>query len=73
MTGAPAFSPATPDVRFENHGSLWLVRPLTDAASEWLEANLSDDAQWWAGAVACEPRYVSALADGMRESGLVLS
>jgi hypothetical protein len=66
-------SAIAPDARVENHGSIVLVRPLTDSASEWIDANVDVNAQWWAGAVACEPRYVSDIVNGMLSDGLVLS
>lgn len=68
----------TVDYRFENHGSIWLCRPLTDAAREHLEENVSDEAQWWGGArtldgkgwrvqpaLVVEPRYVESLQQAL--------
>jgi hypothetical protein len=52
----------------EPHGSIVLVRPLTNEAREWLEENT--DGQWWTGALAVEPRYVEGLVEGMVEAGL---
>lgn len=49
----------------ENHGSLYLVRPATDAAREWLEEHT--DGQWFGGALVVEPRYVVDLLDGMAD------
>jgi len=60
------------DVRFEYHGSLWLVRPLTDAAREWLEYNVSSESQWFGGALACESRFVESLRDGMLSEGFTV-
>ncbi len=58
------------DVNIENHGSLVLIRPLTEAASDWLDENISEDAQHFGGAVVVEPRYVEAIVEGMRNDGL---
>lgn len=55
-----------PDVQIENHGSVVLVRPLTAAAHEWIEDNIAEPL-WYAGAVACEPRFVDGLAEAMAE------
>ena len=55
------------DVRVENHGSIILIRPLNDNVSDWLSDNT--DGQWFGGALACEPRYVHALMEGMIENG----
>lgn len=58
------------DIHVENNGSLWLIRPLTDAGREWIDENVSDDSQWIGGALAVEPRYVQALVEGMQLDGL---
>ena len=58
------------DVKIENHGSLVLLRPLTEAASDWLDENISEDAQHFGGAVVVEPRYVEAIVEGMQNDGL---
>jgi hypothetical protein len=60
-----------PDLALENHGSLYLVRPLTKAARKDLEENTGDEAQWFGGALVVEPRYVAdfvnaAVANGRR-------
>jgi hypothetical protein len=59
-----------PDFSLTNHGSIFTFRPLTDAARDWLEENLDEDAPWWAGAVAVEPRYAYDLVAGIQADGL---
>lgn len=61
-----------PDVTVTNHGSIFTFRPLTPAAHCWLEDNVSDDAPWWGGALAVEPRYAHALVEGLEAEGLVI-
>ena len=56
------------DVRVENHGSIVIIQPLTAAAREWLQENTNG--MWWGGGLACEPRYVNDLLDGMGNEGL---
>ena len=58
------------DVNIENHGSLVLIRPLTEGGSDWLDENISEDAQHFGGAVVVEPRYVEAIVEGMQNDGL---
>jgi hypothetical protein len=58
------------DVQFENHGSIWLARPLTNAGLAWVEDNIPDDAQWFARAIVVEPRYVGDIVEGMQADGL---
>jgi hypothetical protein len=61
------------DVEVQNEGSLMLFRPLTDAAREWINANVPDDAQWFGDALVVEWRYAAPLAEGMQADGLVLA
>lgn len=60
------------DVTVENHGSLVLVRPETDAATDWLNDNTDPEATWFAGALVVEPRYVEDLLLGMADEGLMV-
>jgi hypothetical protein len=52
-------------VTIEDHGSVWLVRPESEAAREWLETHVDEEAQWFGGALAVEPRYVQAIVEGI--------
>jgi hypothetical protein len=63
-------SVTTADVTVENHGSIFLFRPMNDAARQHLEENVSDGAQWFGGALAVEPRYAGALAQALIEDGM---
>jgi hypothetical protein len=62
------------DIRVENHGSLFLLRPLRDVARAWLEDHVSSDAIWIGGGIAralvVEPHYVADIVEGAREDGL---
>ncbi len=58
------------DVSIANHGSIFLLRPLTRAASAWFEENIGGDAQWFGRALVVEPRYVGAIVEGLQEVGL---
>lgn len=59
----------TADFHFENFHSLWLVEPLTAAAREHLQKHLDNEALWFGGAVAVEPRYVADFAWALLSSG----
>jgi hypothetical protein len=71
-----ADSPAvnTPDFRFENHFSICLLHPLTDAARAWVEDHIGADngyqPQW--PSVLLEPRYCGDVLAGIADSGLVV-
>ena len=47
----------TADVSIESHGSLMLFRLLTPAATDFVDENVSEDAQYLGNALAVEPRY----------------
>jgi hypothetical protein len=63
------------DFKLENHGSVFLLRPLSSAAKEWMQLNLpvdSPETQFWGDAIVIEWRYVDAIVDGIIGDGLVL-
>ena len=53
----------------EDHGTIVLVRPLTDDAKTWLVEHTADDAQWFGGALAAEPRYAEDIVEALVEEG----
>jgi hypothetical protein len=61
------------DICFDNHGSIFLIRGLSEAGKYWIDENVGDEeTQHWAGAIVCEPRYVADIARGAVEAGLVV-
>lgn len=58
------------DIRFENHGSIWLMTAQTDAGRDWVSENIPEDAQTWGSSIVVEPRYVEAIAEGAVNDGL---
>jgi hypothetical protein len=62
-----------PDIIVENHGSVALLRPMTDAGREWIDENVPTEGwQWLGGALSCEPRYVENIVEGATGDGLVV-
>ena len=61
------------DFIVENHGSIFLLRPVSPAASEWVSERIPEDAQWFGDAVAVEHRYIGDIVDGIQNDGLVVS
>ena len=51
----------------ENHGSVFLVRPLTADVEAWLEEHT--EGQWFGSALAIEPRYLAPLVQGLIDEG----
>ena len=61
------------DIQFENHGSIFLIRGVSDAGQVWLDENVGNAAtRYWGKAVVCEPRYVADIAHGAIEARLVV-
>lgn len=58
------------DVQVSGGGTVYLFEPLTEAAKEWIEANVGGEMQWLGSALAVEHRYAAALAVGMLNDGL---
>ena len=61
---------ARPDIRVENHGSLFLLWPATKRAACWLDGVIAEDAQYCGDAVVVEPRYIRDIVNGARDAGL---
>ncbi len=66
-------SPAL-DLRFENHFSLFLIRPCSEIGQQWLDANVGDeDTLTFGGAIVCEPRFVETILRGAIAAGLEIA
>lgn len=63
-------APTQYDVRVDNHGSIMLLNPLTQAGEAWMDEHLPADALTFGGGIVVEPRYVGDIVNGMREDGL---
>jgi hypothetical protein len=62
------------DLVFENHLSLFLIRPTSPAGQVWLDENVGDEnTQTFGSAIVCEPRYVEAIYRGAESDGLAVS
>ena len=66
-------SPTRPDFIFENHLSLFLLRPISPAGFAWIEEHLPPDRLMFGNAVVIEPRYVWAILLGLQDDGLVVA
>jgi hypothetical protein len=63
----------TVDFLCENHGSIFLLRPISPSAFAWIEEHLPSDRLTFGNAVVIEPRYVWAIPFGLQEDGLVVA
>jgi hypothetical protein len=62
---------AAPDFLIENHGSVSLLRPLTDAARSWIDEHIGADNgfQPMYPTVLIKHRYISTIVRGLVEEG----
>jgi hypothetical protein len=58
------------DIWILPQGTLALVRPLTQRASEWVNQQANDHSQWFGPALVIEHQYLPGLLNGMIEHGL---
>jgi hypothetical protein len=64
----------TPDVLIRNAGTVFVFCPLTQRAKEWFDVNVASESwQWFGNALVVEPRYAWALAQSLRNEGLVIA
>ena len=71
-SGTSPTSEAGPDFRCENHGSIFLLYPLSESAQSWVAANLPSDVDWFGRAVAVEHRFIWPILEGIQDDGLAV-
>lgn len=62
-----------PDFSYRNEGSIVLLKPISEAAREWVADHLPDDAQWFGGSIVIEPRYFDPIAGGIESDGMSIA
>lgn len=62
------------DISVENHGSIFLLRPLSDSARVWVDDHIGEDNgyQPYYPTVVVEHRYVADIVRGALADGLVV-
>lgn len=58
------------DVEVSDHGSVFIIQPISESARDWLSFELPDNCPRWAGGYAVEARFIADIVDGMRDFGL---
>lgn len=58
-----------PDFTLTDHGSLVAVKPMNDAARDWISDNVGGETSWWGGALMVERRYSDDLLNGIIGAG----
>ena len=71
---AASGSSPTADFLCENHGTVFLPRPLTPSAISWLEENIGQDNGFQAYWPTCviEHRYIWPILEGIQNDGLAV-
>jgi len=61
----------SPDFVVENHGSIFLLRPLTSTAKAWVEEHIGDNGyQPYYPTVVIEHRFIADIVHGAQADGL---
>ena len=55
-----------------NHGSIFLLQPLTDDARRWIEDHLPENAQTFCTSTVVDARYIGAIVCGIQQDGLTV-
>jgi hypothetical protein len=61
------------DLLVADHGSIFLLRPITTAGRDWVGEHIPGDALWFGGALAVEHRFIRDICEGATCDGLVVS
>lgn len=58
------------DILAADHGSIWLVEPVTSEAAEWITEHVDATLPMFGRAITVEPRYVSDILFAAEQDGL---
>ncbi len=62
-----------PDVTIQGGSSIALIVPETDAGREWCEEHIvREETIRFSNGIACEPRYLHDVVEGLRSAGLTV-
>jgi hypothetical protein len=61
-----------PDFLIADHGSIFLLQPISDRALAWIHEHLPPDAPRFGSSVVVEHRFVADIVTGIRDDGLVV-
>ena len=61
------------DFHVTNHGSVFLIKPMNDAAQEHFDDHIGPDSQWFGGQLVVEHRYIIDLVAQLQDEGFEVS
>jgi len=59
-----------PDFRCENHGSLFLLVPISESAQSWVAEHLPEDRMTFGDGFVVDHRYIWAILEALQSDGL---
>lgn len=63
--------PRYPDLEVQSEGTIYLLRPLTDAGAAWIGENLvAEGCQFFGDALCVEHRFIEEIVTGAKSDGL---
>lgn len=60
------------DFTVQNEGSIFLLRPHTQAAHVWITEHIPDDVMQFGNAIVVEHRYIQDIVEGIQQEGLLV-
>jgi hypothetical protein len=61
-----------PDFLVADHGTIFLLQPITDRALAWVREHLSPDSPHFGLSLVVEHRFIADIVTGIRGDGLVV-
>ena len=59
-----------PDFTITNGGSIYLLKPNSEAAKEWVTESISEDHIEFGGAIVVEHRYIWDIIEAIQTGGM---
>jgi hypothetical protein len=70
----PSWKPTMSDFQIADHGSIISIKPVSDAARQWVDENVvSEPWQWLGGALCVDVRCARHLVDEIAAQGFEIS
>jgi hypothetical protein len=64
--------PAVPDFELRDEHTIFLLRPVTEDAHDWVANNIAQDSTEWCGGIVVEYRHVWRILDEIDAEGLTV-
>ncbi len=71
-SSAPKQKVHSPHILVRNEGSIFLLTPVSDLATDWVDHHLAQDSQHFGDSIVIEHRYIADILEGIQENGLTV-